>query len=148
METAFLYGSSEKMAFCGNRVLTAIQQVCRKNSHYQFMQGQKEFGMNVTRMICPFGEVVFKTHPLWNQMTGGTTGGTAYYGQNSTAVILDMEQLTYVTFQSDDIKWEKDLTPTGMDGQKGGLIGEISFQLGLEKCHMVISKLNAGIADT
>lgn len=148
METAFLYGSSEKMAFCGNRVLTAIQQACRKNSHYQFMQGQKEFGMNVTRMVCPFGEVVFKTHPLWNQMTGGTTGGSAYYGQNSTAVILDMAQLTYVTFMNDDIKWEKDLTPTGMDGQKGGLIGEISLQLGLEKCHTVISKLNAGIADT
>ena len=35
--------------------------------------------MNVSRLVCPFGELVIKTHPLFeNRMPGGTTAGTAY----------------------------------------------------------------------
>lgn len=147
METAFTYGSSEKMGFCGNRVLTAMQQVLRKNAAWQFQSGVKEFGMNVTRLTCPFGEIVLKTHPLFNQMTGGTNT-TAYYGYNSSLVILDMENLKYVTFQDDDIKYQKDLQSNGLDGEKSGYLGELSLELGLEKTHMIIHRLNSGIADS
>lgn len=147
METAFQYGSSEKMGFCGNRVLTAMQQVLRKNAAWQFQSGVKEFGMNVTRLTCPFGEIVLKTHPLFNQMTGGVNT-TAYYGYNSSLVILDMENLKYVTFQDDDIKYQKDLQANGLDGEKSGYIGELSMELGLEKTHMVIHRLNSGVADS
>lgn len=147
METAFQYGSSEKMGFCGNRVLTAMQQVLRKNAAWQFQSGVKEFGMNVTRLTCPFGEIVLKSHPLFNQMTGGTNT-TAYYGYNSSLVILDMENLKYVTFQDDDIKYQKDLQANGLDGEKSGYIGELSMELGLEKTHMVIHRLNSGVADS
>ena len=146
METAFQYGSSEKMGFCGNRVLTAMQQVLRKNAAWQFQSGIKEFGMNVTRLTCPFGEIVLKSHPLFNQMTGGTNT-TAYYGYNSSLVILDMENLKYVTFQDDDIKYQKDLQANGLDGEKSGYLGELSMELGLEKTHMVIHRLNSGVAD-
>jgi len=146
METAFQYGSSEKMGFCGNRVLTAMQQVLRKNAAWQFQSGVKEFGMNVTRLTCPFGEIVLKSHPLFNQMTGGTNT-TAYYGYNSSLVILDMENLKYVTFQDDDIKYQKDLQANGLDGEKSGYLGELSMELGLEKTHMVIHRLNSGVAD-
>lgn len=147
METAFQYGSSEKMGFCGNRVLTAMQQVLRKNAAWQFQSGVKEFGMNVTRLTCPFGEIVLKSHPLFNQMTGGTNT-TAYYGYNSSLVILDMENLKYVTFQDDDIKYQKDLQANGLDGEKSGYLGELSMELGLEKTHMVIHRLNSGVADS
>jgi len=148
LETAFLYGSSEKMGFCGNRVLTAIQQVVRKNTSYQIHNGVKEYGMQVTRLVTPYGELVLKSHPLFNQQTGGTTGGSAYYGLNSSLVILDMANLSFVTFQDDDIKYQKDLQSNGLDGEKSGYIGEISMETHHESTHMVIHRLNQGIADS
>ncbi len=89
---------------------------------------------------------MLKSHPLLNQMTGGTNT-TAYYGYNSSLVILDMENLKYVTFQDDDIKYQKDLQANGLDGEKSGYLGELSMELGLEKTHMVIHRLNSGVAD-
>ena len=147
METAFAYGSSEKMLFTGNRGVTALQQILRKNSSWQFTSGIKEYGMNVSRLICPFGELVVKSHPLFNQMPGGTNT-TAYFGMNSSMVILDMENLKFVTFQDDDIKYQKDLQSNGMDGEKSGYIGELSLEVGLESTHMVIHRVNSGVADS
>ena len=148
LETAFDKGSSEKMGFCGNRVVTAINQCIRRNTSYQLMQGQKEYGMNISRLITPYGELILKTHPLFNQMVGGTTGGSAYYGMNSSLVILDMANLKYVTFKDDDIKYEKDLQSNGLDGQKSGFIGEISMEVAHEETHMVIHRMNSGVADS
>lgn len=147
LETAFNYGSSEKMGFCGNRVLTAIQQCVRKNSTMQITSGIKEYGMAVTRLTTPYGELVLKSHPLFNQQTGGTTGGSAYYGLNSSLVILDMDNLKYVTFQDDDIKYQADLQSNGLDGEKSGYLGELSLEVGLEKSHMVIHRLDSGVVD-
>lgn len=50
----FKFGSSEKMAFCGNRSLLTIQQIVRKNSHMHIQSGIKEYGMDVSRLTCPF----------------------------------------------------------------------------------------------
>lgn len=147
LETAFNYGSSEKMGFCGNRVLTAIQQVIRKNSQMTITPGIKEYGMAVVRLTTPYGELVLKSHPLFNQQSGGTTGGSAYYGLNSSLVILDMDNLKYVTFQDDDIKYQADLQSNGLDGEKSGYLGELSLEVGLEKSHMVIHRLDSGVAD-
>jgi hypothetical protein len=147
MERAFAYGSNDKLAFLGNRALTAINQAIRKNSHYQLIAGASEFGMNVSKLVCPHGQLTLKTHPLWNQMSGGTTGGTAYYGMNSTMVILDAENLKYVYLTGDDIRYEPKLEATGMDGMKSGYIGEISIEVGLVETHFRINNLNEGRVD-
>jgi len=148
MERAFAYGSNEKLAFTGNRGLTALNQMARKNSHYQIVTGEKEFGMNMTRFICPHGTLVVKSHPLWNQQTGGTTGSADYFGMNSTMVILDAADLKYVYLTGDDIRYEAKLEANGMDGSKSGYIGELSLEMALSKAHFMIKGLNAGIADT
>lgn len=147
LERAFAFGSNEKMAFTGNRGLTALNQVARKNSAYQIHTGEKEFGMNVTRFLCPHGTLVVKSHPLWNQQSGGTTNGTAYFGMNSTMVILDAADLKYVTLEGDDIRYEAKLEANGMDGSKSGYIGELSLEMAFAKAHFMIKGLNQGIAD-
>ena len=67
LERLFRWGSFEKMAFCGNGGLLAIQQAVRKNTNYQVFEGEKEYGMRVTRLVTPFGELIFKAHPLFTQ---------------------------------------------------------------------------------
>lgn len=141
MERMFRYGSSEKMLFTGNIGLLTINQIIRKNSTYNIQNGLKEYGMNVSRLICPFGELVIKTHPLFNQMVGGTTAGTAYYGMNSWAFCLDMAELKYVIFQGDDSKYEKDLQANDLDGMKSGYIAEVSMEMHHSKSHFLIKDL-------
>lgn len=141
MKSFFDYGSSEKMGFCGNRALLTLNQIVRKNTTWQIVSGLKEAGMNVSRLICPFGELVLKTHPLWNQMAGGTTGGTAYAGRESQLTVLDMSALTYVTFMDDDIKYQADLQQNGLDGMQSGYIGEVSLEVHFPKAHGQVTNL-------
>ena len=144
----FQYGSSEKMGFCGNRALLTLGQILRKNASWEFTSGVKEFGMNVTRVFSPFGEVIFKTHPLWNQMRGGQTAGTDYYGWESNCVVLDMANLTHVTLDGDDTIWEPDLQENDLDGMKAGYLSETSIEVHHPITHARINNLVAAIADT
>lgn len=141
MKAFFDYGSSQKMGFCGNRALLTINQIIRKNTTWQIQSGIKEAGMDVSRVISPFGELVLKTHPLWNQMSGGSTAGTAYAGRESQLTVLDMAQLTYVTFQDDDIKYQADLQANGMDGLQAGYLAELSLEVHFPKAHGQVTNL-------
>lgn len=143
----FKFGSSEKFAVCGNRALLTINQIVRKNSDYNIQFGVKEFGMTVARLVCPFGEIVLKTHPLWNQMTGGDNGGTAYYGMESWMCVLDMENLKYVHLKDSDTKYQPKLETNGLDGMKSGYLSEISLELHHPVTHYLIKNLVKGIAD-
>lgn len=143
----FQYGSNEKMAFAGNRALLAMQQVVRRNTQFTFTN-DKEFGMNVTRFTSPFGTIVFKTHPLFNTMRGGTTGGTAYYSMESWAVILDMSNLQYCPLQGGDTKYQADLQANGMDGMLSGYLTEAGMEVDHANTHYLIKNMVSGAADT
>lgn len=145
LELAFRFGSSEKVAFGSNIVLMAVNQVVRKNSHFNIQSGIKEYGMNVTRLTTPFGELVLKTHPLFNQMRGGTTAGTDFLGIANNLYILDSKNLVYRYI--DDLKYEKDLTAVGLDGMKSGYLAECGIELHHPKTHYIIQGITGGIAD-
>lgn len=150
MEQVFKFGSDEKVAFCGNRALLAINQCVRKNAsaQWQIREGVKEFGMEVTRLTTAFGTIVFKSHPLLTQASGGTNGGSsAYYGMNSWAIILDMDDLKYRYLTDRDLDYEADLQPNGMDGMQSGYLAECGLELHHATHHAVWKQMNAGAAD-
>lgn len=148
LKNAFSYGSSEKMGFCGNTAMLTIQRIIRKNSTFFIESGIKEYGMNVSRIVCPFGTLVLKTHPLFNQLTGGTTGGTAYYGPDSWLAILDMKEIKYRYFSGDDTRYEKDLTVNGTDGLKSGYLTEAGLEVHHPTSHYLIKGLATAAADS
>ena len=147
MTSIFNKGSSEKMVFAGNLFMLGIQQAIRKNTAYQFVTGEKEYGMNVSRLVSPFGELVLKTHPLFNQMPGGSSGGSPYYGVNSWGFCLDMANIRYRYLNGDDTRYEKDLQQNGMDGMKSGYLTEAGLQLEHADTHFVIKNVVKGKAD-
>lgn len=147
MELIFREGSSEKMVFAGNKMLMALQQVVRKNSQYQIKGGEKEYGMNVTRLTCPFGDLVFKTHPLFTQNTGGTNGGVPYYGMNTWAMILDMEEIEYRYLKESDLKYQGDLAAVGQDAIKAGYIAECGIELHHPTVHWLWTEFDSGVED-
>lgn len=148
MKNMFAYGSSEKMGFTGNTALLTIQQIIRKNSVYNIQTGIKEYGMNVSRLTCPFGDLVIKTHPLFNQMTGGSTGGTPYRSMDSSLLVLDMAELKYRYFSGDDTRYEKDLQPNGMDGMESGYLTECGLEVHHPLTHFFLKGLTLAGKDT
>lgn len=145
LEICFRYGSSEKMMFGSNLVLLAVEQAIRKNSFYKIETGLKEYGMRVSRFTTPFGEIVFKVHPLFNQQQGGVTAGSSFTSIANNAYILDMANIRYRYV--DDVKYEKDLTPIGLDGLKSGYIGECGLELHHGLTHMVWTGITGGGVD-
>ncbi len=144
----FLFGSSEKMAFTGNVGMLTIQQVIRKNTAYQIRTGEKEFGMNVSRLISPFGELVMKTHPLFNQLTGGTTTAVKYFGVNSWMFVLDMSELQFVHLKGGDTQFQQKLQDNGLDSVKSGYLSEIALELHHPTAHHLRKGLSGATADS
>ena len=144
---AFKYGSAEKMCFAGDLALQCLNQIARKNSHYHMKMGEKEYGMNVTKFFTPFGDLVIKTHPLFVQNAGGTTGSTAYYGMNSWMMILDMAEVKYRYLKDSDTKYQPDLEANGLDGMKSGYLTECGLEIHFPKAHYLIKRMIAGAAD-
>lgn len=148
MEQIFRFGSSEKMVFAGNIALLTLQRICRNAKGINWtLKEDKEFGMNITRITCPFGTLVWKTHPLFNQMTGGSTGGTAYHGFSSHGIVLDMENIKYVYLKDRDTKYQPDLQENGVDGLKSGYLTECSIELSHAKTHFWIKNLHKHAAE-
>lgn len=147
MMSFFAVGSSQKVAFAGNKALNGIQQAVRKNTNYQIFVNEKEYGMKITRIVSPFGELVLFSHALFTQMVGGTTGGTAYAGLEASMFVLDMENVRYRYLEGSDLSYEDDLEAPGMDGTKEGYIAECSLELNHASTHFYCYNLGAGRLD-
>lgn len=145
MERIFRFGSSEKIGFCGNRALLVINQIVRKNSTFNIQSGIKEYGMNVTRLTSPFGELVLFTHTLFNQLSGGVTGGTGYNGWDSNVLILDQTNLKYRYIT--DTTYEKKLEANGMDGMKSGYLTECGLEIHHPDTHFLLTGFTAAAVD-
>lgn len=144
LEQLFRYGSSEKLGLCGTTALLAIQRLVRKNSQYNIETGIKEYGMNVTRLVSPFGTLVLKTHPLFTQAAGGFSGAVSPDGW---VLALDMENIKYRYFAGDDTRYEKDLQTNGLDGMKSGYLSECGLEVHHPQSHMLIKGLRTGVVD-
>lgn len=147
LEKLFRWGSYQKMAFCGNGALLALQQVVRKNTNYQIFVNEKEYGMRVTKLVTPFGELVFKDHPLFTQNTGGVAGGTPFTAMNNWAVILDMDKIRYRYLTDSDLDYQANLQPNGLDGMQSGYLGECGIEIEHAVTCNVWKNLVAGIKD-
>lgn len=146
-EKMFRYGSFEKMAFGGNGALLALQQLVRKNTQYQISEGEKEYGMRVTRFTTPFGVLVLKVHPLFTQTGGGIAGGTSFSAMTNWLLVLDMDQMTYRHLVDSDVDWQANLEANGLDGMQAGYLGECGLELGHAKTCFLWKNLVSGKKD-
>lgn len=143
----FAFGSNEKMAFTGHLAMMHIQELIRKSTNAQIMiSGDKEFGMDVMRLVSPFGTLVLKTHPLLNQLSGGTTGGTPYNGFETWMFVWDFANVTYRPFQDDDTKYEAKYETPGLDGMKSGYLTEAGLEIDHAQTHYILKNLAAHAA--
>lgn len=132
---AFRFGSQEKMCFMGNRAMLAIQRMIRKANavSVEMTPMTKEFGMDVRRLFTPYGTLVMKTHPLFNQIQSNIDGlgVQEYFGMDTWMLILDMADLTYRPLRNSDTQYLPDRQSNGIDG----LTSEYLTECGLEIAH-------------
>ena len=147
LKQAFDYGASEKMGFCGNTALLAINQAVRHATSFNLEQGATMAGMRVNRLVCPFGTVILKTHPLWNQLPGGTVGSADYYGMDSTLAIIDDEEFVYRYLTDSDTDYQPKLQDNGLDGMQSGYITECGLEMHHAQKHLVCRQIQNGIAE-
>lgn len=144
MQNVFAFGSTEKVVFGSNLVLGAWNTAVRKSSVYNIENGVKEYGMRVSRIQSPFGTLVFKVHPLFNQTTGGVAadGVTNYTSIRNNMYVLDMQFVRYRYMM--DVKYQPDLTPIGLDGDKSGYIAECGLELNQPLAHWIATGVTGG----
>ncbi len=58
---------NERIAFCGNSVITTINSIARIDGVNNLSPGQTEFGFKITKWMTPYGDLSLMTHPLFNE---------------------------------------------------------------------------------
>ncbi len=58
---------NERIAFCGNSVITVINSIARIDGVNNLSPGQTEFGFKITKWMTPYGDLSLMTHPLFNE---------------------------------------------------------------------------------
>ncbi len=134
----FLWGSNEKMAFCGHSVMTAIQQMVRRNTSIELSNMEREYGMLVRRLYMPQGTLVLKSHPQFNYVPAW----------NGLCVILDMANIKYCYKQGRDTMWLENLEENDRDGRKAGFMTDCALKVMHQKTHYLIKDWKKGVKDS
>lgn len=58
---------NERIAFCGNKVITTLNAIAVKDGVNNLSPGQTEFGFKITKWLTPYGDLSLMTHPLFNE---------------------------------------------------------------------------------
>jgi hypothetical protein len=60
---------NERIAFCGNKVISVLNQIARIDSvtNLNLEPRTTEFGMKITSWLTPYGDISLLTHPLMNE---------------------------------------------------------------------------------
>lgn len=147
LKDAFAYGSDEKIGFCGNKAMLVLQQIIRLNSTYQIGSNEKIYGMNIQRLTCPFGDLLLKRHPLFNNVPGGlNAGASAYVGMDSWLLVIDQANLTYTYI--DDISYKDNRQVNDMDGMKAEYLGEVGLEIHHPDTFYLLKGLTAAAVDS
>lgn len=110
---------NERIAFCGNTALSVVNDIALNTSQMNIEPGITEFGMNVNRVITPFGTIVLMTHPLMVESPHWTTDLYVYH----PGVI---RYRYYSDTSTDD--YDKDGSRAGIDADFGVFTTELSIE--------------------
>jgi len=126
MERIFAYGSTEKLALCGNGALAGLNKLAQIGGHFTLTPQTRAYGIKVLEWVTPFGTIYLKTHPLFSQEATLT----------NSMYIIDTKKLKYRFVQ--DTKFYGEGGKAG-DGTNSGRVDatteEYLTEAGLELHH-------------
>lgn len=123
--------SRRKTHYCGANQLLEINKIVK--DRYQTMPVAKEYGVDITRYVTPFGELRIKWHPMM-------TGRFADYG--FTVDEKGMKLRYMADDETGSRKWriEENVQTPGTDGKSTKLLADLGIQIYNEEMHGILYK--------
>lgn len=119
----FKYGSSEKIAFCGNTALSVLTRLARIHSDLKMVPGDKTYGINLMEYTTPFGTLYLRNHTLFNEDAD----------HSKTMAIIDPKFVRERQFLP--MQLLQNIQPKGQDGRQDEFRGETGLETGLAETH-------------
>lgn len=126
LEIIFRYGDSEKIAFCGNKVLLGLSRLVKQYGNFEFTPMTEAYGIKIKQWVTNFGVVNFISHPLFNLEES----------LRGTAVIFEPRNLIFRYIDDTDFYDEGEKQNTGA-GRIDGISEEYLTEAGLEFHHPI-----------
>lgn len=130
IESLFAYGSSEKVAFCGARVVSNMMEISK--NRWQPTQVDNAYGVKFTRYTTFAGDLLVYMHPMFRQVPQ----------MQETMIVLDMPNLKYRYLQNRDTNLQRDIQNNDVDGVKHQYLTECGLEMTQAKVHAVIKNWN------
>ena len=102
--------------------------------------------MNIRRFFSPFGTLVLKTHPLFNNNQSGVNT-TAWWSMDTWMLVIDMDDLTYRPLVDSDTKYLPNRQDNGTDGMTSEYLTEAGLELNHAKNHYLLKGVVFGDVD-
>lgn len=118
MSNFMTYGSDTKLAFCGPTAYSALSTFANSATNgYRIMQGETVFGMHITTINTPFGELSLAYHPLLKEVANF----------NTWMFVFDLPLLVQKTFEP--LFLEPDIQTPGQDSYKEQYRAKLGLKL-------------------
>ena len=122
IETIFAFGSSEKVEFCGSRVISNLMEIGKNRWHPT--QIDNAYGVSLTRYTTYAGDLLVYMHPMFRQT-----------GMDQEMIILDMSELKFRYLQGRDTQLIRDIQAPDFDGVKHMYMTECGLEMTQAKVH-------------
>lgn len=113
-DKAFLYGSSEKLMFTGNVVLSYIESFA--SGKLQVRPDDKTYGVQTRQWISPFGVLNIVRHPMFDNQ------------YNGIAVVLDLSTLKHCVLNGRDTELKTNIQANDADEETDQYLTEVGLQ--------------------
>lgn len=119
--------SNEKLVLCGSGFLNVINKLYKGKTALQSdLPLADTYGMNVVKHVSPFGNVFYKTHPLFSR--------NAYMRFN--ALFIDPQNMKYRYVQDRDTDIKKNTQPRDADYRKDEFLTEAGLEMQFPEANM------------
>lgn len=128
LQTVFRYGKRDKLAFCGDGALMALNKIVKNGGDYTFTPTTKSYGINVIEWVAPLGKISLMTHPLMSHETTLT----------NSMVIFEPENVKYRPLTNRDTHFISDPSmKSGTWARRDAIKEEFLTEAGLEYHHPI-----------
>lgn len=132
IERAFmdqLPGTNEKLMLCGNGFMSIFQKYCKAMSITTRSLQTKEdsYGMSINRWTSPWGELVLKTHPMWNRTM-----------HNQSAFVIDVPCLEWRDLNDRELTLLGNRQANDEDCRRDEWLGESGLQCKFPENHLYV----------
>ena len=124
--------TTDRLCLCGSGVVLAMSQMMRDQGSYTWEKGQDWMGVKCNRLITAMGDVIFMTHPLFNE--------NPLY--RNSALFLDIWSLNFRPLQDRDTKIIKNIQANDEDVRRDQWITEGTLEFWKPMNHLFVENFS------